>query len=472
MKCATSEPGLWTQKESRHRRHVARPPAGTNGDVFIRFGNSEVSAANACERPGFDSGRQEGRKAGNDWPFGQKKLFLGSCLPAFLIFSWESVVGHVSAIGKEEYDLRHPRSNSVGLRRRLCQALLLLLLVCFRCSSLIAGDSEARRAFLADIAKQAAAAEADSRSVIAGTDGWLLFVPELRALSVGAFWGESAKQVSRSTKPEYADPLPAIVDFHDQLQKVGIELLIVPVPAKAAVYPESLSETIKTEGEAPPPRVDESHQEFYRLLKERGIAVLDLSPLFSEHRRDAEGPVYCKTDTHWSGRGIALAAEAIADRFQDRDWKKAAKHVPLEIEARSVEITGDLARMVNEEKPARETLPLTFVGTRKAGQVAPVSPDRASPVLLMGDSHTLIFHDPELFARGAGLPDHLARQFGFAVDLVGVRGSGASTTRIELLRRKDNLHGKKLVIWCFSFREFTESTTGWRKVPVIGHVQR
>ena len=72
-----------------------------------------------------------------------------------------------------------------------------------------------------------------------------------------------------------------------------------------------------------------------------------------------------------------------------------------------------------------------------------------------------------LFARGAGLPDHLVRRLGFPVDLIGVRGSGSTTTRIELLRRKDNLQGKQLVIWCFSFREFTESETGWRKVPVI-----
>ncbi len=303
--------------------------------------------------------------------------------------------------------------------------------------------------------------------MISGTDGWLFFVPELRALSVGPFWGESAVRVNRSAKPEYADPLPAILDFHEQLQNAGIELLIVPVPAKAAVYPEGLSQTIKTDGAAAPPRVDESHQEFYRLLNEKGIAVFDLLPMFVEHQRDVEGPVYCKTDTHWSGRGIELAAQAIADRFQDRNWKKSAPKLTVATESRHVEITGDLARLLNEDDPVREMLTLTFVGTRDAGKLAPVAPDRASPVILMGDSHTLLFHDPELFARGAGLPDHLARHLGFAVDLVGVRGSGASTTRIELLRRKDNLLGKKLVIWCFSFREFTESTTGWRKVPVI-----
>ena len=65
------------------------------------------------------------------------------------------------------------------------------------------------------------------------------------------------------------------------------------------------------------------------------------------------------------------------------------------------------------------------------------------------------------------MPDHIAAGLGIPVDLVGVRGSGATATRISLLRRKDNLEGKKLVIWCFSIREYTESFSGWRKVPVI-----
>ena len=31
----------------------------------------------------------------------------------------------------------------------------------------------------------------------------------------------------------------------------------------------------------------------------------------------------------------------------------------------------------------------------------------------------------------------------------------------------DWIKGKKFVIWCFSAREFTESTSGWPKVPVL-----
>lgn len=259
--------------------------------------------------------------------------------------------------------------------------------------------------------------------------------------------------------------MPAILDFNAQLKQAGIELLVVPVPAKAAVYPERLAPEIRLEAGAPP-RFDPHQHEFYKLLDKQGVTVIDLLPLFLEHRDEPAG-MYCKTDSHWSGAAVALAARTIAQSVRDRTWLQELKSSKYEAETREQEIAGDLARLLDESPPGRERLPLSFVGVRDRGALVPVAPDRESPVLLMGDSHTLVFHDPELFARGAGLPDHLALELGAPVDLLGVRGSGATTTRIELLRRRDNLKGKKLVVWCFSFREFTESFTGWRKVPVI-----
>ena len=52
-------------------------------------------------------------------------------------------------------------------------------------------------------------------------------------------------------------------------------------------------------------------------------------------------------------------------------------------------------------------------------------------------------------------------------DLVAVRGSGATPSRINLLRRRDNLAGKKVVIWCMSVREFTEGAQGWRPLQIL-----
>ena len=62
--------------------------------------------------------------------------------------------------------------------------------------------------------------------------------------------------------------------------------------------------------------------------------------------------------------------------------------------------------------------------------------DPLSPVVLLGDSHTLVFDTGEdMHTQGASLADHLLLELGFAVDLVGVRGSGGTAARINLLRR-------------------------------------
>lgn len=333
------------------------------------------------------------------------------------------------------------------------------------CRAEMASAVDTPEHFLAQLRAKVDSAEKEKRTALAGAEGWLFFVPELRSLCVGPFWGENAVKVSRSSKSEYADPLPAIVDFHQQLKKAGVGLLVVPVPAKAAVYPERLDAAV----DRPPTdtvRFDPYQRQFHDVLKEHGVIVLDLLPLFVEHRGDASA-MYCRTDSHWSPAAVALAAEAITVEAKNQGWWQSGDKSRYETENQQLTVTGDLARMLNESQPDHETLTLTTVGERKASGLEPLTPDRASPLLLMGDSHTLVFHDPELFGRGAGLPDHLALRLGMPVDLLGVRGSGATTTRIELLRRRDNLQGKKLVVWCFSFREFTESFTGWRKVPVV-----
>jgi alginate O-acetyltransferase complex protein AlgJ len=71
-----------------------------------------------------------------------------------------------------------------------------------------------------------------------------------------------------------------------------------------------------------------------------------------------------------------------------------------------------------------------------------------------------------MHAEGAGLPDQLAKELGFPVDVVAVMGSGATAARRSLARRRDNLSGKRVVVWCFSARDLTEAPS-WDKVPVI-----
>ncbi len=120
-----------------------------------------------------------------------------------------------------------------------------LTLLCSLQTSLISassdtiGLSESQRKFSDELASKFQAAEKTNAHVIAGADGWLFLSSELRLLSVGSFWGDDAAKVSRSTKPENADPVPAILDFHDQLKQHGIELVLVPVPPKAVATPKT-----------------------------------------------------------------------------------------------------------------------------------------------------------------------------------------------------------------------------------------
>lgn len=303
-------------------------------------------------------------------------------------------------------------------------------------------------AFRAECAKLAAAGDS---MAIPGTDGWLYLRSELRHIGVGPFWGEAAAQVSKASSPEKADPLPAIVDFHEQLKAMGIELILAPVPCKALIYPEKLGGP--AEG-----RVDTVHQEFYKLLAAQGVKVLDLAETFAAEK--GKGPLlYCQTDTHWSPYACELTAKLIQEKLGAPAWL-TAKPGAFTTAADKRTITGDLT-----DGKGSEELPVRVVTGTDGAALA----DKSSPIILLGDSHTLVFHaGQELHGANAGLADQLAAELGIAVDVIGVRGSGATPARVNLLRRaradSAYLAGKKVVIWCFAAREFTESS-GWSLVP-------
>jgi len=330
-------------------------------------------------------------------------------------------------------------------------------------------------AFRAACSALAKAADDADKMVVRGRDGWLFLASELRHVGVGKFWGDAAVNVSRARNPKHADPLPAIIDFNQQLKKLNIQLIIVPVPPKAVVYPEMISAGLK--GTKPEPRLDPQHQEFYKLLGKSGMTVLDIAPELIALRHGEPGLTCCKQDTHWSGRACVMTARLIAKHIKNRPWLKDMPKLKLASETREVEISGDLWRALKDDAIPKEKLPLRFVGRKTAAGIEPVEPGRGSPVLLLADSHGLVFHaGGDMHAKGAGLADQLALELGFAVDVLAVRGSGATSARVSLYRRgrrdEGYIKGKKLIIWCFSAREFTESFTGWRRLPVVKRAER
>jgi len=293
----------------------------------------------------------------------------------------------------------------------------------------------------------AAAAKAVPAGSIAfkGKDGWLYTGSELRHLAAGKFFAPAPQGAN-------ADPVPAIVDFNDQLKKLGVKLILVPVPPKATVHPEGLG------SKASPDAAYANLREFYGLLKAMGVDVLDLHGSFDAAVKAGQEP-YCRQDSHWSPAGCALAAKQIAGRV---DCPGAAKRA-YAAETKEQELAGDLWSSLGDQTLPKEKL--------KLSQVTGQTVDANSPVLVMGDSHCLVFHSgADMLAERAGLADQLALALGYPVDLLAVRGSGATPVRINLYRKakKDAawFGHIKVIVWCFTAREFTEASGGWKKVPV------
>ena len=304
--------------------------------------------------------------------------------------------------------------------------------------------------------------------VYSGRDGWLFSRQEISHISKGPFWGEASLTASIAANPDSRDPLAAILDFKQQLDRAGIELIVVPVPAKAYIYPDKLVDGIRPENIGPNCRFDQVHQEFLSLLNQAGVEYLDLAQVYLEARQK-DGPLlFLRTDTHWSPEGLSLVAQAIEKKVAMRPWFKGLPKSSFARTTEGVGLKGDMMDGKTDAGLPEEKITISRIRQVKDDQKIPVEPDRKSPILLIGDSHTLIFHSGgDMYAEGAGLPENLAYELGVNVDLVGVRGSGATPARVELVRRRDNMEGKKLVVWCFTVREYTESSTGWKKLPVI-----
>jgi alginate O-acetyltransferase complex protein AlgJ len=309
----------------------------------------------------------------------------------------------------------------------------------------------------------ASLAEQGKEPAIRGTDGWLFLRNELRHIGAPPFWRTGEGKEAAPDQSDKNDPLSAILDTKSQFDKLGIRLILVPVPPKAAVYPDKLLKDFQAD---PAKRLDSRDAEFYRLLASRGVEVVDLSPVFATARNDGEGPLFCRQDSHWSGRACVLTAKLIADKLKQAPWLQSATGTTYKATSSETRIEGDLKIMLNDS-----SIPVENVALRKIElNGAPLEPSDKSPVLLLGDSHCLVFQSGgDMLATSAGLASQLAFELGMPIDWIGVRGSGARPARTQLFRRAKApgyIESKKVIIWCFTAREFTESS-GWGLVPVV-----
>ncbi len=301
----------------------------------------------------------------------------------------------------------------------------------------------------------------------AAAENWLFLRDELRHMGTGKFWGEDANPTRATKNP---DPFAAIVDLNAKLDALGIQLILMPAPPRAAVYPDKMIGGLPVDGNGIPKRIDVHHQQFYQELQDAGVQVIDLTDDFLAARKTeaVDGPLCLTQDTHWSTRGVEIATQRLIEALEGTEWPEDTPRIETHLlPEETLKVKGDLVDRVPEFGPSEMEITVRRASS-KPGSFEKISPDADSPLLMLTDSHGLVFHSGgDMLMEGAGIADRVAHELGMKVDLMAMRGSGSSVRR-ELARRfltSDDEQKKKVLVYIFAARAFTESRN-WSPVPL------
>lgn len=302
---------------------------------------------------------------------------------------------------------------------------------------------------------------AGNEEAFVGNDGWLFYVPGIHYLTGPGFLSPAQLVTRARAGNEYAappqpDPVKAIRHFRDELRAFGVNLLVMPVPVKASIYPDKFSRGYGADTE---PLQNVSFAAFKERLRADDILVFDIAESLMAFR-DSGRRAYLKTDTHWTWDAMAMTAARLGHLV---DHPGIGTLDEAALQRTSVTDLGDIATMLN--LPEDQTLyPSETVSIRPH-----TMPDGDAEILLLGDSFANIYSLADMgWGADAGLAEALAATIRRPVDTIIRNDAGAHATRemlaTELARGRNRLAGKKLVIWEFSAREL--SVGDWKLIDL------
>jgi hypothetical protein len=289
---------------------------------------------------------------------------------------------------------------------------------------------------------------------VAAADGWAYYGPNIRYL------GEAYFKDLKSDGSVH-DPAVAIVDFAEQLRRRGIQLILVPVPAKPAIAPERLRR-----GLSPSLALSIHTRRFMDELRGRGIDVFDLfTPFVREQKEHPDHPrLYLAADTHWTGDGARLAASLLAEHVRVLVGPDAlAPKRSYRREVVTVARRPDIPRMSRLPGEATAFPPEHTIAYRIFDEEGePYADSDEAQILLLGDSFSRIYQTDE--PEAAGLIANLAYEMHTPLSSIVNDGGASTLVRQELVRNLEILDGKRIVIWAFAERDLRFGMKGWEKI--------
>jgi hypothetical protein len=311
-----------------------------------------------------------------------------------------------------------------------------------------------------------------NEQVIAGREGWLYFRPAVDHLTGPGFREPArlrrmAEAGEAWAAPPQPDPVRAIDDFAAQLAHRGIGLVVFVTPVKASLHPQGLAPSVSDDRL---PIENPSLPGFLARLAELEIPAWSPAALLAEERLKTSRPQFLRTDTHWTPQAMERAAAGLAAFLRRHVALPEGPRLVLHRGQASAGGRGDLWALLrlSEERPL---FPAEIVRTGPVvgpeGQ--PWEPDASADILVLGDSFTNVFSQPELgWGGGAGFVEQLAYHLQRPVDRLAVNAGGPAAARERLAALlaagDERLAGKRLVVYQFSAREL--SAGDWRLVDL------
>ena len=203
--------------------------------------------------------------------------------------------------------------------------------------------------------------------VVVGNDGWLFSREEFAA------------PLDRT--PDLAEAATGLAQIRDDLAARGINLVLVPLPAKADIYREHLSNA------AIPDDLLQLYDDFAALLDTQGIRYVDTRRSLLAAK--PEGQLFLTTDTHWTPLGAAVTAAAVGDALGQttpQAYIISAK-APSEREGDLSKfiVTGELAPLVGLGPESVTPVQATTSADASAGDIFGPS---SIPYVLTGTSYS------------------------------------------------------------------------------------
>lgn len=313
-----------------------------------------------------------------------------------------------------------------------------------------------------------------NEQVYVGKEGWLFYRADLDSLTGPGFL-EPRQLARRATAgaewqtPPQPDPRLAILDFKRQLDARGIELILMPIPVKPSVHPEQFSGRFADRDQA---LHNSSYRVFLREMEQAGVRIFDPTDLLIQRRHRTGEPQYLTVDTHWRPDAMEAVAEELAHILSEMGFRGrgATPSGSLSRQTRECQADGDIARMLDLPKDQIAFPPESVVLHQVLGGDGQFwRASEEADVMVLGDSFSNIYSLDALgWGESAGLVEHLAYYLGAPVDRLVRNDAGAFATRDmlrrEMVRGRDRLAGKRVVVWQFVARELAAGD--WRLIPL------